>query len=553
MAGGKETPRQKMIGMMYLVLTALLAMNVSKDILKAFVTVNESLERTNKNFNDNTTRLLQAFEEAKKSEAKAVPYYYKAIESRKLTQGLYEYMEQLKHAIIAEVEGNDGGDTMRLRYLEAKDNYDVPTHMLIGDDERQPIKGHFTASELREKITTVHDKLIAMVKEMQKTKKTELMKADYEALLSRIGSMKPDANGEMEDDVPVSWEVLNFYHLPTAGVITNISKMQSDLKNIEAELVSQFSTAAGKLLVKFNRLNAEVVAQSSYVQSGEPYNADIFLAASSTEFKNENMQVIINPTSYDTTTGKVEGGTAIPLENGVGKLSEAKGTGEQNYKGVIRFREPNGDFKIYPFESKYTVAAPSVAVSPEKMNVFYIGVDNPVAVSAAGISPDKLLVSANGGGITLKPNGAGKYIVQATSETNDAKINVSAKTETGNKAQGSATFRVKRIPDPIASIGGKRGSSDIKRLDAMNLTAVAAKLDNFDFEAPFKVTYFEFTAIVRGQPQIFTNNGPSLTDDMKKALAKVTTGSKIFISDVTAVGPDKKVRNIPGVTLKVRN
>lgn len=552
MAGGKETPRQKMIGMMYLVLTALLAMNVSKDILKAFVTVNESLERTNKNFSDNTVRLLRAFEEAKKSEARAVPYYYKAVEAKKLTQELYEYMEQLKHAIIAEVEGDPSGDTMRLRYLEAKDNCDIPTHMLIGDDERQPVKGHFTAVELREKITAVHDKLISIVKEMQKSKKTELMKADYDALLSKIATLKPDANGEMEDDVPVSWEMLNFYHLPTAGVITNISKMQSDLKNIEGELISQFSTAATKLLIKFNKLNAEVVAQSSYVQSGEVYNADIFLAASSDSFKNDNMQVIIDPISYDTATGKVEGGMPIRLENGVGKLSEAKGTGDHNYKGVIRFKEPNGDFKIYPFESKYTVAAPSVAVSPEKMNVFYIGVDNPVAVSAAGISPDKLIVTSSGGGITLKPNGSGKYIVRATSATNDAKINVAARTGETTKAQGSCSFRVKRLPDPVASIGGKRGYAEIKRLDASSLTAVAAKVDNFDFEAPFKVTSFEFTAIVRGQPVIASTTGSNLTDEMKRALSRVTTGSKIFIDHVKAVGPDKEERNIPGVTLKVK-
>jgi gliding motility-associated protein GldM len=553
MAGGKETPRQKMIGMMYLVLTALLAMNVSKDILKAFVTVNESLERTNQNFSDNTLHLLKAFENAKKEEARAVPYYYKAIEAKKITQELYDYMEQLKHAVIAEVEGDPSGDTLRLRYLEAKDNYDIPTHMLIGDDERNPIKGHFTAKELREKITTVHDKLIAMVKEMQKTKKTSFMQADYEALLSKIGSMKPNDTDEMEDDVPVSWELLNFYHLPIAGVITNISKMQSDLKNVEGELISQISLAATKLIVKIDHLNAEVVAQSSYVQAGEPYTADIFLAASSSEFKNENMQVIIDPVSYDTATGKVEGGKSIPLENGIAKLKEAKGTGQQNYKGVIRFKEPNGDFKLYPFESKYTVAAPSVAVSPEKMNVFYIGVDNPVAVSAAGISPDKLIVTANGGGLTLKPSGPGKYIVQAKTETSDAKINVSAKTETGQKAQGTCTFRVKRIPDPVASIGGKRGTADIKRIDAGSLSAVVAKVDNFDFEAPFKITSFELTAMVQGQPQVFTANGPNLTDDMKQALARVRTGSKIFISDVKVVGPEGKVRNIPGITLKVRS
>ncbi|HXB41356.1 MAG TPA: gliding motility protein GldM [Bacteroidia bacterium] len=554
MAGGKETPRQKMIGMMYLVLTALLAMNVSKDILKAFVTVNESLERTNKNFSDNTVRLMKAFEEAKKEEPKAIPYYNKAIEAKKLTQELYEHMEKLKHTIIADVEGGPGGDTLRLRYLEAKDNYDIPTHKLIGDDERQPVKGQFTAAELRDKIQSVHDKLINLVKEMQKNKKTELLKADYDALLSKIETMKPVATGETEDDVPVSWEMLNFYHLPTAGVITNVSKMQADLKNIEGEIISQFSTAAGKMLVKFNRLNAEVVAQSSYVQSGEPYNADIFLAASSTDFKSENMQVIINPVSYDTVSGKVEGGTPLPLVNGVGKLKDAKGVGDQDYKGVIRFKQPNGEFKLYPFEQKYTVAAPSVAVSPEKMNVFYIGVDNPVAISAAGIAPANLLVTASGGGITLKPNGSGKYIVKASTETKEGKINVAARgADGGVKAQGSCTFRVKFLPNPVASVGGKKGFAEVKRLEISGMSAVIAKLENFDFETTFKVTSFDLTAIVRGQPVFFSCKGSVLTDEMKAALSRVSTGSRIFFDNVIAVGPDGKVRNLPGVTLKVRS
>src|ERR1700745_774166 len=97
--GGKETPRQKMIGMMYLVLTALLAMNVSKDILKTFVPVNETLARTTKNTIDNTVLLTKAFEDAKKEEPKAIPYFNKAIEAKKLTQELYEYMEKLKHTV----------------------------------------------------------------------------------------------------------------------------------------------------------------------------------------------------------------------------------------------------------------------------------------------------------------------------------------------------------------------------------------------------------------------------------------------------------------------
>jgi len=559
MAGGKETPRQKMIGMMYLVLTALLAMNVSKDILKAFVTVNESLERTNKNFSDNTIRVMKAFEDAKASNPSALPYYQKAVEAKKLTGDLYEHMEKLKHVIIAEVlgPGEPGGDTLRLRYLDAKDNYDIPTHKMIGDNETQPITGEFTASELRDKIQSVHDKLIKMIQDMQKDKKTQLLKDDYEALLKKVETFKPDANGETEDGIPISWEVLNFYHLPTAGVITNISKMQADLKNIEAELISQLSGASGKVSIKFNQLAAKVVAPSSYIQAGQPYKADVFLAASSTDFKDENMQVLLGAT-YDTITKKViSEGKPVPLVGGMGKLEISEGVGTHEFNGVIKFKKPTGEYDYYPFGSDYVVAAPSCAVSPDKMNVFYIGVDNPITVSAAGIAPGDLVVSGSGGGISIKPSGAGKYIVRATSETpkgQDAKINVSAKTKDGVKAQGPpAPFRVKRIPDPVATIGGKKGTSEIKRVDVGGIGGVVARLEGFDFEANFIVTSFEFTAIVKGQPVSYTGSGPGMTSDMKAALGKVATGSKIFIDNVKAKGPDGSLRNIPGVTLKVRN
>lgn len=555
MAGGKETPRQKMIGMMYLVLTALLAMNVSKDILKAFVTVNESLERTNANFSDNTIRVMKAFEDAKASNPSAVPYYTKAVEAKKLTGELYDHMEKLKHIIIAEVlgPGEPGGDTLRLRFLDAKDNYDIPTHKMIGDNETQPITGEFTASELREKIQNVHDKLIKMVQDMQKDKKTQLLKDDYEALLKKIETFKPDANGETEDGVPISWEVLNFYHLPTAGVITNISKMQADLKNIEAEIISQLSGASGKVSIKFNQLAAKVVAPSSYIQAGQPYKADVFLAASSTDFKDENMQVLLGAT-YDTVTKKIlSEGKPVPLVGGMGKLEVSAGVGQQTFNGVIKFKKPTGEYDYYPFDGDFVVAAPSCAVSPDKMNVFYIGVDNPITVSAAGIAPGDLVVSGSGGGLTVKPSGAGKYIVRGTTEAKDAKIMVSARTKDGVKAQGPPQlFRVKRIPDPVAAIGGKKGTSEIKRVDVGGIGAVAAKLEGFDFEANFIVTSFEFTAIVKGQPVSYNGSGPAMTGEMKAALSKVATGSKIFIDNVKAKGPDGSLRSIPGVTLKVK-
>src|ERR1700741_1634267 len=215
MAGGKETGRQKMIGMMYLVLTCLLAMNVSKDILKAFVTVNENLERTNKNFSNNTDKVIKAFEESKNSNPSAVPYYNKAVEAKKITTELFEYIEKVKHHIIDETEKHGGAkDTLRLKYADKKDNYDDPTHIMVGSDERNPIDEEISAVRLHKKMDAAHDQLVALIDAMQKDKKTQFLPDDYQALKEKIGSMKPHEPDETEDGIKITWEILNFYHLP---------------------------------------------------------------------------------------------------------------------------------------------------------------------------------------------------------------------------------------------------------------------------------------------------------------------------------------------------
>jgi gliding motility-associated protein GldM len=554
--GGKETPRQKMIGMMYLVLTALLAMNVSKDILKAFVTVNESLERTNVNFNTNSQKLLKAFEASQKETATAKPYYEKVLAAEKLTNGLYDYIEKLKHELIAKTDGNPGGDTLRLRYVDAKDNYDKPTHELIGDDERNPRSGEFSALELKTKIVEVHDKLIKMLDDMQKNENTHFLQSDYDNLKKKIETLKPDVGDEKEDGVPVTWEILNFYHLPLAGTITNLTKMQADLKNVESEVISTFSNASGKLMVKFNKLSAKVVAPSSYIQSGQKYAADIFIAASSSDFKKENMQVLVNPTSYDTVTGNVVGGTDVPLSSdGMGKYEQGtQGQGEQKYKGVIRFKQPDGKFKLYPFDQSYMVAAPSVAVSADQMNVFYVGVPNPVSVSAAGVSPTDLIVSPSGGGVRSTSKGAGVYEFNFSSP-GECLVSVSSKNPggTGSKSQGSKKFRVKPLPPPLTTVGGFSGSIDMKKSQLSTIGGVGAQAPGFDFKANFIVTGFEITGSVKGQTKIATCSGNSLSADAKAIIMGAGPGSKIFIDQVKVKGPDGKMcPNVPGVTIKVK-
>jgi gliding motility-associated protein GldM len=559
MAGGKETGRQKMIGMMYLVLTCLLAMNVSKDILKAFVTVNENLERTNKNFSNNTDKVIKAFEESKNSNPSAAPYYVKAIEAKKITSELFEYIEKTKHHIIDETEKVQTKDTLRLKYADKKDNYDDPTHIMVGSDERNPIDEEISAKRLHKKMDEAHDKLIALIDAMQKDKKTQFLPDDYQALKEKIGGMKPHDPEEKEDGVPITWEILNFYHLPLAGVITNLSKMQSDIKNVEAEMISQLSGASGKIAIKFNQLSAKVVAPSSYIQAGQPYKADIFLAAGSTDFKEDNMQVLIGEGAYDSITKQYKfaagDGEKVPLQTGMGKLERGtSGQGLQTFKGAIKFKKPTGEFEFYPFSGEYMVAAPSVAVSPDKMNVFYIGVPNPISVSAAGVSPTDLIVNVSGGGARLSPKGGGKFELMA-STPGDCMISVSAKTKDGTKPQGPPLkFRVKRIPDPIAKIGGKLGNGilEFKKLELGSIGGIVAELPGFDFDARFVVKSFIVSAVVKGNLKEFPCNGNNLSSEAKTTIQSLGQGGKIYFENIKATGPDGSTRTLPNVSIKVK-
>ncbi|MBK6834284.1 MAG: gliding motility protein GldM [Bacteroidetes bacterium] len=551
--GGKETPRQKMIGLMYLVLTALLAMNVSKDILKAFVTVNDNLERTNRNFDSNTQKVLKAFDESAKSNPSALPYYKKAQEATKLTKEVFDYIEKVKHHVMDETEKLEKKDTLRLKYANAKDNYDAPTFIMIGPDETSPKDGDMTAKDLRKRLNGLHDKLISMVDAMQKEKTTQFLPDDYKALKEKIGTLKVVDPTETEDGAKQTWEIFNFYHLPLAGVVTNLSQMQSDLKNVESEIVSQFSGASGKISIKFNQLSAKVVAPSSYIQAGQPYKADIFIAASSSDFKEENMQILIGVDSAAASKGGT--GTPVKLENGMGKYEVGTGgQGVQTYSGVIKFKKPTGEYDYYPFSQEYMVAAPAVAVEAEKMNVFYIGVDNPIAVSAAGVAPTDLIVNATGGGVTKTGGAGGKFVLKFTS-AGDCSISVSAKTKDGTKPQGPPKkFRVKRIPDPVAKVGGKlaNGPMSMSKMELAAFGGIVADIPGFEFDARFKVISFKVAASVKGKYQEESCSGPNLSSGAKTMISNLSSGSKLFLDEIKASGPDGSVRNIPPVSIKVK-
>ena len=550
MSGGKETPRQKMIGMMYLVLTALLAMNVSKQILKGYVTVNESMERSKKNLEDNNKRVTESFEHTINGNPAAKPYYDKAIEAQKAIKDLVKYIDGVKKEVIEQTTQMGQGDTAKLRYIEKLDDYDAPTRVLIGEPA-DPTKGPNSATEMQGKMESLHNKLISMLDNMQKDPKSKMLEEDYQGLKKKIAGIRPVDSGAEEDGMKMTWPVENFYHLPLAAVVTNLNKMQADLDNVEAEILQVFSGASGKLAIKFDRLNAKVIAPSSYIQAGQPYSADIFLAASSSAMTADMMEILVGTDS----ASKGAGGTAVKIEGGMGKYEvNTGGQGEQTYKGVIKFKKPDGTYDFYPFSASYMVAAPSVAVQPEKMNVFYIGVDNPIIVSAAGVSPTDLNVNISGCGATKTGGSGGKFVVRATS-AGTCNISVSAKTKDGVKAQGPPLkFRVKKIPDPSAKLGGQlcQGIMTFSKNQLAAIGGVGAEIPGFDFDVKFPVQSFLFSANVKGIIKEFNCAGPNLSSEAKAILQGLNSGGKAFFENIKVKAPDGTIRTLPTVSLKVK-
>ncbi len=555
MSNAKETPRQKMIGMMYLVLTCLLALNVTKEVLQGFVTINESIETTNSNFTANTKKTMKAFEEAiEDGKPEVKPYYLKAKEVSQLAQTTFDYITTLKQNIQQYTEDVKGADTMKLARIEKLDDFDKPTYLLIGPDETKPVETKHSAKELRHNIEHLTTELNKMIDDMKDKKGTVLPEEDYHILKDKIKLFTPHDNFKDKDGKPIGWEVKNFYNMPLAGVITNLSKMQSDIRSIEAEMVNTFAAASGKLNIKLDVLEARIVPSSNYVQAGTPFTADVFLTASSSDFKEENMQFILG--DMDTATGKLaDGAVVLPIDKGTGKITlPTSAAGHKDIKGWIKLKGPDGFYKYFDYKNEYIVANTAVAVSPDNMNVFYIGVDNPLTVSAAGVAPTDLVVNVTGCGAAITNNGNGKYTAKAGS-TGTCIVTVFQRTAGGLKQQGAPQkFRVKKFPNPPLKVSGKStyGNLEMKLADAKNMNSLGVDNAGFDFIAQFNMEKFSVCTVIGGvaSAPIYCN-GNQLSAEAKDALKKLKVGSRVYFEDIQVKAPDGR-RDFPNVKVVVK-
>ncbi len=508
MAGGKQTPRQKMIGILYLVLLGLVALNVSDSILEAFKNLTDSLNASTENVKSGVDATYASFEASKLKDEpeRARPIYEKAKKASSYTAELETYVADLKK--LFEKEG--GGYNEATGDISKRDNLDISPRLMINQNR---------GTELKNKINDTRKKLLALLDEK-----------DHDGINFSLEAKDPPNRA----GVIRSWEQSNFGDgIPLTAAITALAKIQADTKNAESEVVKRILGKMDQAVVNLDQFSAVVVAPTSYLIVGQPYTAEVFLTASDSK------------SSPDITVG----GSRLQIKDGKGTYTVNTGReGIFSWSGTVRVKQTDGSIKTYTTPvQKYQVARPSAVVSPDKMNVFYVGVPNPVSVSAPGIPKESLVVTISGGSIS---GSNGKYTVNVSSPGTTAKVNVAA--NIGGRVQniGSSDFRVKRIPDPKAKFSGKTGGS-LSSVIIKSQNSIFAILEQFDFDAKFNVTRFSLViARPRADVVVLQTTGNTFSAQMQAAVAAVTPGTRVIFDDIVAVGPDGTQRQLDPMVFK---
>ena len=506
-----ETPRQRMIGMMYLVLTAMLALNVSKSILDAFIVVNEALEQTSKNFSGKVEENYIKFDKAEEAEpAKVKEYNDKAKQIRKLANELVEYFEDIKVQLIVEVDGipKEEAKGKSLPDMAAKDNYDKPTTYFIGPMEDGK------AFEMRKKIEQFKKDIVKIVDDP----KFKIPKG-----LNTDGPFK-DNDGKVEP-----WERHYFFRTISAAAYTLLNKMIGEVRNMEFETVGHLFSAIDAESHKFDKVGARVIPNSRIVFAGDKYEADIIVAAfDSRQSPKGHYKMGITEATEDM-LGSL---TTIDGEQGVVSLKiPTSAVGDQKFAGLIELMGPDGQKQYHPFNGSYTVTRPAAAVAAEKMNVFYAGIPNPVSI-AAPVAPERLRI--NWGGASATSLGSGRYDVSVTNALREVTITVSADMDGRTVNMGSTSFRVKTVPDPTIFIGSNiEGGRQPKELLLANPIIAARMSPDFNYDFRWKVESYKVTFVKSGveDPPI-TVTGHQFNEQVRSKIQSASSGTNVEFTEI---------------------
>lgn len=492
MAKVRQTPRQKMIGILYLVLLGLVALNVSDSILDAFRNLSVSLSSSTQNTQAGIDNMYEAFRATKLKDQpeRAKPILAKAEQASLHANELVTHIDSLLD--LLSVSG--GGLHEKTGDLKKRSSLDISTRLMIKQGR---------AGVLKDKINATKDKLNEI---------------SGNSVNFSLEAVDPPVWG----GVRKTWEEANFgAGIPLTASITSLEKIKADIKNAESAVVKQIFGEMDMAVVNLDRFSAVAVAPSSYVVQGQPFSAEVFLTAYDSK---SNPEIFVNDNPVPVADGK---GTYVVNTDREGIFS---------WTGKIRVQQADGTFKDYETAPQsYQVARPSAVVSPDKMNVLYIGVPNPISVSAPGIPKENLRVSINNGSITGS-NGKYSVTVNSRGETN---VVVSATINNKTQTLSSTLFRVKPIPKPTPQFGGKSGGT-LSAVALKNQKQIFARLEDFEFDAKFTINRFSMVIVPTRADALgpFNATGSNLSGQMVSAMQSVSPGTRVIFDNIIAVGPD---------------
>ncbi len=519
-----------MINMMYLVLTAMLALNVSSEILNAFKVVNRSINTSNDVITGKNQVTYEAFKkdlEDPQTKAKAAIWAPKAEEVQKISRDLFNYIEDLKLSLKKEADlkiGKDGKEDFR------EDNLDASTRLM---DKKEKGK------ELYNKLGDFKKQLIAVLKPEEFADNPTLqaqIKAKIEELQKTLPvdlTVPKSQSGKEYSNDAKGWTTNYFHMTPTVAALTILSKFQNDVKNSESQMVDYCHQQIGAVKVVFDQFQAIATSNTTYAMPGDDVEITAGVGAFSAAAK---PKIYVNGQLMPLTTE----GTAI-------YKTKAGGAGDRSVSVKIEYVKPDGSIATVNKNIKYTVGVPSGAsVFLEKMNVLYIGVDNPLTISGGSVGSEKVRVSfANG---SLSKVSGDRYIAKPTGSPTMSKIVVNA-----DGKNYEFPMRVKSLPNPGGFIGSKRGGS-ISSAEFKAIGALIARLEDSDFEAPFKVISYKLAAIGGGIPTYTeaTNEGNRWNGSAAAIVGRATPGTNIFFDNIRVVGPDGRNREIQPMVFNLK-
>ncbi len=509
-----NSPRQKMINLMYLVFIAMLALNVSVEVLDGFGVVDKRLGESSRTMEERNTLLMEELSAYHASNPeKAGDWYDKGAAVRSLSDSLTRYIGDLKQQMVRQADGKRGD----LDHIRHKDDLEAASVVMLS-----PLRGE--GKKLRVSIDSYRSQLTGWVDDPSRR-----------ALIARYLSTESESGGR-------SWEASLFEQMPLAAAITLLTKIENDVHLAEGEALASLLQSVDAGDYRLNRLNAWVIPEAETVLQGGNYRARVILAAEDTT---QRPRIV------------VEGQPLQMEEDGFFTLSATR-SGTFPVEGYVELTGSDGSISRRDFRSSYTVIEPMATVAPTLMNVLYAGIDNEVSISVPGVAPQEVSAQMSNGSLSRRGN---LWVARPSSAGREAVITVSARMAGGEtRRMATHSFRVRTLPDPTPFIeyrdaGGNtvtRKGGSIPKAALLQSDGLSAAIDDGILNVPFLVTGFRtifFDAMGNAIPEV--SDGSRFSERQREQIRRLTRGSYFYISGIRAAGPDGTEREIAVMELRV--